>query len=152
MFGAEAAAEPGGGTGNDWLYGEADADVLSGRDGLDHLTGGAGKDIFDYDATTDSKGALRDVILDFAGVGKAVGDRIDLSTIDANATAGGNQAFKFVGTAKFTAPGQVHVVKSGADTLIQANTDANKATVEMDILVKDGAALHTQWVAGDFIL
>ncbi len=152
MYGGTGIDEPGGQAGNDWLYGEADADVLSGREGLDHLSGGPGNDIFDYDAVTDSKGALRDVILDFAGVGKAVGDRIDLSTIDANTTAGGNQAFKFVGTAKFTAPGQVHVVKSGADTLVQANTDANKATVEMDILVKDGTALHTQWVAGDFIL
>ncbi len=152
MYGGTGNDKLGGGSGNDWLYGEADADVLSGREGLDHLSGGPGNDIFDYDAVTDSKGALRDVILDFAGVGKAVGDRIDLSTIDANTTAGGNQAFKFVGTAKFTAPGQVHVVKSGADTLIQANTDADKATAELEILVKDGDSDPGDWIAGDFIL
>ncbi|MBL8660484.1 MAG: hypothetical protein JNM75_12100 [Rhodospirillales bacterium] len=152
MYGGSGNDKLGGGSGNDWLYGEGDADVLSGRGDLDHLSGGPGNDIFDYDAVTDSKGAARDVILDFAGAGAAAGDRIDLSTIDANTTAGGNQAFKFVGTAAFSGPGQVRVAASGADTLIQVNTDANKATVEMDILVKDGAATPTQWVAGDFIL
>ncbi|MBL8659148.1 MAG: hypothetical protein JNM75_05275 [Rhodospirillales bacterium] len=152
MYGGAGKDKLGGGSGNDWLYGEGDADVLSGRGDLDHLSGGPGNDIFDYDAVTDSKGAARDVIQDFAGAGAAVGDRIDLSTIDANATAGGNQAFKFVGKAGFSGAGQVRVAASGADTLIQVNTDANKATVEMDILVKDGTATPTQWVAGDFIL
>ncbi len=156
MYGGVGNDKLGGGSGDDQLYGEAGGDRLSGRDGLDHLSGGGGNDIFDYDAVTDSEGALRDVILDFAGVGKAVGDRIDLSTIDANTVNPNdhvNQKFAFVGNAAFSGPGQVHAIASGAgDTLIQANTDADKATAELEILVKDGDSDPGDWIAGDFIL
>lgn len=152
MYGGGGNDRLGGGSGNDSLFGGGGADRLSGRDDADQLTGGAGNDIFDYDAVTDSSpGASRDVILDFVGVGAAVGDRIDLSTIDANSGAGGNQAFVFRGTAGFTGAGQVRVTASGADTLVQANTGGSRAP-ELEILVKDGGADPSSWIAGDFIL
>ncbi|MBL8660832.1 MAG: hypothetical protein JNM75_13885 [Rhodospirillales bacterium] len=143
-----------GGAGSDVLNGAGGDDVLSGGKGRDQLTGGSGDDRFDYNAPGDSKpgATLRDVISDFVGVGAAAGDRIDLSTIDANTTKAGNQAFVFKGAAAFSGAGQVHVLASGANTLVQANTDANKATAEMEILVKDGATTPGHWVAGDFIL
>ena len=88
---------------NDTLIGNAGANVLKGGLGNDFLTGGAGRDIltggsgfdtFDYNAASESlPGLLRDVITDFVGNGNAAGDRIDLSTIDANALLFGNQAF-----------------------------------------------------------
>lgn len=92
---------------SDILTGNAGANVLNGGSGNDTLTGGAGRDVltggggalafdtFDYNATSDSlPGAiLRDVITDFQGNGALAGDRIDLSTIDANILLAGNQAF-----------------------------------------------------------
>jgi len=41
-------------------------------------------------------GLLRDAIADFVVNGSLPGDQIDLSTIDANSTTGGNQAFTFI--------------------------------------------------------
>jgi Ca2+-binding RTX toxin-like protein len=142
-----------GGPGADILYGEVDNDRLTGGAGLDQLSGGPRNDIFDYNAVSESKpgAANRDVVLDFNGVGVPAGDQVDLSTIDANTTKAGNQAFAFKGTGAITGPGQVHVVASGGDTLIQANTGGTTAP-ELEILVKDGTATPSQWVAGDFIL
>ena len=39
-----------------------------------------------------ASGALKDIILDFSGAGRD-GDKIDLSTIDANLSIAGDQAF-----------------------------------------------------------
>ncbi|HSO43791.1 MAG TPA: hypothetical protein VLR47_13305, partial [Rhodospirillales bacterium] len=50
----------------------------------------------------------------------------DLTTIDAIA-GGSDNAFAFRGTGGFTGNGQVRVAGSGADTVIQVNTDANTA-------------------------
>jgi Ca2+-binding RTX toxin-like protein len=142
-----------GGTGNDTLYGDADVDTMRGGEGLDRLTGGPGNDIFDYDAAADSKpgGSTRDVIFDFGGIGAAAGDRIDLSTIDANTGSAGNQAFAFIGTAAFTGAGQVRVSDAGADTLIQANTGGSLSP-ELELAVQDAGVPPGQWAAGDFIL
>ena len=70
---------------------------------------------------------------------------------DALPTAAGNQAFAFNGTVSITGPGQMQVAAVGADTLVRANT-AGSLAPDLEILVKDGAALPEQWVAGDFIL
>lgn len=142
-----------GGAGNDALNGAGGDDVLNGGSGRDQLAGGSGYDRFDYNAASDSGpgAALRDVIADFMGAGAATGDRIDLSTIDALASKAGNQAFVFNGTSAITGPGQVQVAAAGADTVIEANTTGSLAP-DLEILVKDGAALPGQWVAGDFIL
>jgi|CXWL01.1.fsa_nt_gi Ca2+-binding RTX toxin-like protein len=83
-----------GGTGNDTLNGGTGNDTLTGGTGRDLLTGGTGFDTFDYNAASDSPaGAGRDQIVGFDGNGAFLGDRIDLSTIDANAFLLGNQAF-----------------------------------------------------------
>jgi Ca2+-binding RTX toxin-like protein len=86
----------------DVLAGLAGADTLIGGKGRDLLAGGADNDTFDFNSKADSKkGALhRDVIGDFSGVG-GDGDHIDLAGIDANSARHGNQAFKFIGAAKF---------------------------------------------------
>lgn len=153
LYGGEGNDRVAGYIGNDTLYGENGADFMRGGDGLDRISSGAGNDIYDYDYVTDSKpgAATRDVILDYNGVGAAAGDVIDLSTIDANTGVTGNQAFVFKGSGAITGPGQVHVVASGTNTLIQANIGGTTAP-ELEILVADGTALHTQWVATDFIL
>ena len=97
-----------GSQGWDQLYGNAGANVLQGwngndllvgRAGKDTLTGGAGADRFQFTAIGDSVvGANADRITDFS---RAQGDKIDLSGIDANTGAAGNQAFSFIGSGLF---------------------------------------------------
>ncbi|MEH1831671.1 MAG: calcium-binding protein [Nostoc sp.] len=110
-----------GGGGKDTLNGGAGNDTLAGGTGSDILTGGAGNDVFDFNSVSDSPPSGRDLITDFVGNGSLPGDRIDLSTIDANSTKAGNQAFTFIGAAPFSAPGQVRY--SGG--ILQANTGGN---------------------------
>lgn len=147
LYGGTGADAMGGGSGNDTLYGEADNDVLAGTGGADKLSGGPGNDTYDFDYVSElAPGtANRDTILDFAGVGAAVGDRIDLSTIDANAGVAGNQAFVFGGSGA----GHVWAKASGTDTLVQADV-GGAAGPELEILVKSVAA--AAWTAADFIL
>ena len=105
-----------GGLGGDALRGNGLANRLEGRGGGDRLTGaeggdlllgGAGGDIFAYgqlgDSTlsslrSDGKKKAADYLPDFvSGI-----DRIDLSALDADILAGGDQAFSFIGTAAFS--------------------------------------------------
>ncbi|HXG79478.1 MAG TPA: PQQ-dependent sugar dehydrogenase, partial [Methyloceanibacter sp.] len=80
--------------GNDVLNGGSGADTLIGAKGRDMLIGGSEADRFDFDAVGQSRpGKLRDVIVDF---NPAEGDKIDLSTIDANSKAPGHQIFRFI--------------------------------------------------------
>jgi hypothetical protein len=80
-----------GNGGDNEVDGGDGSDTLSGGRGADQLTGGAGSDTFDYDAVKDSSVVSDcDVIWDFSS-----GDKIDLSSIDANTTVTGNQTFSF---------------------------------------------------------
>ncbi len=90
-----------GAAGNDTINGGAGNDTLVGGLGKDTMTGATGADKFDFNLTTESvRGVNRDVILDFI---RAQGDKIDLSTIDADTDGtAGNQAFAFIGTGAFT--------------------------------------------------
>lgn len=86
--------------GSDTVKGDAGADFIAGGAGNDTLTGGAdqdsleggiGADRFDFNSASESpSGGLIDHILDF---NRLEGDKIDLSTIDANVLLQGNQAF-----------------------------------------------------------
>ncbi len=83
-----------GKAGNDVINGGAGNDTIIGGAGRDTMTGGAGADFFVFKSATDSGSSppTRDIITDFTrGL-----DKIDLSAIDANAAASGNQAFKFI--------------------------------------------------------
>jgi Ca2+-binding RTX toxin-like protein len=126
-----------GGSGNDLLDGGSGNDVLHGGSGADALIGGLGADIFKYKSVSDSPaGSGKDVIIDFNGLGTAVSDQIDLSTIDANALAVGNQAFTYIGGAAFTAAGQLRY----AGGVLSGSTDADTAS-EFQIQLLGGPAL-----------
>ena len=97
----------GGGEGDDLLFGARGADVLRGFGGADDLRpgrgadrmqGGAGADEFVFCTVREAgRGDRSDVILDFeTGV-----DLINLSAIDADRTASGNQAFRWLGEERF---------------------------------------------------
>ena len=109
-----------GGAGNDQLFGVSGNDTLIGGTGTDQLRGGHGRDTFRFDTELDSAIGAGDSIVDFQ-----VGDKIDLSGIDANSSAGGNQAFTFIGSDAFTGAGQVRATfDSGTNRwTISGNTD-----------------------------
>ena len=98
----------------------------------DMLFGGAGADIFALLALTDSKVALagRDTIGDFSIL---AGDLIGLSALDADASAGGDQAFTFIGAAAFSAAGQVRAEVIGGDTIVSGNVNA---TLSADFAIR----------------
>jgi hypothetical protein len=118
MFGGSGDDRMDGGVGNDRLFGEAGNDqlfgglgddrmdggigndVLTGGRGRDTLVGGAGADRFDFNELADSvRGTNRDVVY----FERSQGDKLDLSTIDADTDGtSGNQAFSFIGTLGFS--------------------------------------------------
>jgi Ca2+-binding RTX toxin-like protein len=89
-----------GGSGNDTIYGEDDSDSIYGEAGDDYLSsgqgrdilsGGAGKDTYDFNSVSESPAfGAYDTILDFKWW---EGDKIDLTTIDADLGSPGDQAF-----------------------------------------------------------
>jgi Ca2+-binding RTX toxin-like protein len=136
-----------GNAGNDTLVGDAGADTLIGGAGVDSLAGGAGNDVFRFTALTDSGVVLgtRDRILDFT----QGADTIDLAAIDANAGGGTpNDAFAFIGSAAFSAAGQVRAfAQADGSTRIEVNVNAALAA-DLSIVVVGSVALQ----ATDFVL
>jgi hypothetical protein len=131
LVGRAGTDELNGFDGEDVLDGNGGNDTLTGGRGADSLTGDLGEDVFRFTALADSRvGEDHDTIEDFDdGV-----DVIDLGTMDANFGITGDQAFDFVGTGAFTAPGQVRVIDDGGNVLIQANVNNNLGT-DFEILV-----------------
>jgi serralysin len=72
---------------------------------------------------------------------------VDLSTIDARANLGGNQAFTFIGAAAFSGQGQVRIIDLGNDVVVQANRSGSLGA-DFEVLVQGVGTLS----AGDFIL
>ena len=115
-------------SGNDKISGLGGNDTLVGGVGKDTLTGGPGADHFDFNSISESvPGANRDVITDFGST-----DKIDLSTIDANSTMSGNQAFMFISASNFSHPGQVYY--DASHHILFGNTDGD-AAAEFEITV-----------------
>ncbi|MDW9483185.1 protease [Sinorhizobium meliloti] len=142
--------------GNDVLYGElgddimrggTENDVLIGGLGADDLYGEAGTDRFDFNLTTEStvSSTGRDTIFAFS---HAEGDKIDLSSIDANTAAAGNQVFIFTGTAAFSGiNGELRYTKTASDTYVYADVNGDKVA---DMAVHLDLAINLQ--ASDFIV
>ena len=115
--------------------------------------GGRGADVFDLDLASHSSPGLRDLLraadgaVAFEGAGAAAGDRIDVSGVDANQVAAGNQAFSFGGAGIAC----LSLVAAGASTLVRCNTDRD-AAFELELLIEDAATLASAYRAGDFVL
>jgi len=85
---------------NDTLTGNGSNNVLFGGLGKDTLTGGLGADTFRFNSAAETDaGVLRDSIQDFSA---AQGDKINLSSIDANSAVAYDQAFSFTQGAAFS--------------------------------------------------
>jgi Ca2+-binding RTX toxin-like protein len=120
-----------GGTGDDILIGGSGDDRIVGGAGHDIMSGGTERDIFDFNRVTETTAvsSTRDVIKGFIHAA----DRIDLSTIDANAAAAGNQSFRFIATAKFHGiAGELNIVKTDRPgtvddrTIVQGDINGDK--------------------------
>lgn len=74
------------------------------------------------------RGKKRDVIVDFNA---AQGDKVDLSTIDANTSLANDQAFSasIFTSGNFTQAGQLRLVGN----ILSGNTDSNFLTAEFEI-------------------
>lgn len=118
-----------GGSGDDVIDGGTGDDVISGGLGADRLTGGEGADRFVFLNVKDSLPTARDVITDFDVNG---GDVLDLSNIDARASASGFQNFVYIGDAGFTGEGQIRSTIQDGRTLVEVNTNG-AGTPEMVI-------------------
>jgi serralysin len=142
LFGAAGDDQLFGGAGRDKLFGGAGNDLLQGGLGKDVLVGGAGADDFVFASAAEAgKVGQRDVIRDFSG---AQGDDIDLSGIDANAKALGNQAFSFIGNETFSGKaGQLRY----EDGIVAGDVNGDKVA-DFHIEIANKHALS----AGDFLL
>lgn len=145
-----------GGTGADRIFGEGNNDTLRGGTGADTLRGGEGTDLLYGGADADrfvfaaaSESALdaiaRDRVADFS---RAQGDKIDLSLIDADPGAFGNNAFTWRGTLGFSGDaGQLRWIVSGTNALVLGDLDGDQAA-DFSILVLGIGNLR----ATDFVL
>lgn len=133
-----------GGYGDDVLDGGSGDDLLDGGYGADVLTGGTGDDMFHFGSYETGIGVAADRITDF----ESGADVIDLSGIDANIFAAGDQAFSYIGDAAFSGTaGELRFYVDGGDTWFSADTDGDAAADFQVVL----SGAH-QLPAADFLL
>lgn len=153
-----------GGTGSDHLEGNPGQDILRGGQGADvlvggydadRLVGGLGADRFVFNLIGDSTRANPDRIaagdgaIAMEGVGVRGGDVIDLSGIDANAYASGNQAFHWS-----TAPtaGSLYLQNDAqGNTQVIGHTN-NDGVPDFVLIIQDGALTAGAYSSNEFIL
>ena len=154
IAGGSKADELNGEDGDDVLKGNGDDDVLRGGNGSDLLVGGpgvdemfgeSGRDVFDFNPADDLMVCPAcDTIEDFRK-GK---DRIDVSDIDARAGSAKNDAFTFVGAAKFSgAKGELRYRRKARNVIVQADTNGD-GKADFEILVRKNRKLAKR----DFVL
>jgi serralysin len=121
LMGRDGADRLEGGAGNDWLDGGA---------GNDTLTGGDGRDVFAFD-----DGSGSDIITDF----RRNQDKIDLSEIDANVNATGEQGFSWIGAGAFTGTaGQLRAYSQGGQHFLAGDVNGDGAAdfmIQTNVLV-----------------
>jgi Ca2+-binding RTX toxin-like protein len=137
IYGTEGHNSIAGGAGDDTIYGGGGSDTLSGGDGADQ---------FIYFAAGDAPvGPPSEIIVDFTpGT-----DTIDLSQIDTDSTADGDQGFAFIGTGAFTnVAGQLRVDASTAGVrMVLGDVDGDGVA---DFRIQLGGSVTLS--ASDFIL
>jgi Ca2+-binding RTX toxin-like protein len=125
--------------GDDQLFAGAGNDLMDGGEGDDKLIDGVGKDIFtgstgvdrfDFNKLSEmgNTAATRDVITDMHVYLGA--DKIDLATLDANSTAGGDQAFSFIA-------GPITVFSGLAGELIWSQEDSSGIANDKTVISGD---------------
>jgi len=135
-----------GGAGDDTMYGLGGMDWLEGGLGADTMRGGPGNDLFVYQSAGESTAAKTDHILDF----EYVSDHIDLTRIDANTSAAGDQAFTFIGSDAFShTAGELRAYQSGASWFVEGDVDGDGV---VDLVVQVDTAAGHAIITNDFLL
>jgi Ca2+-binding RTX toxin-like protein len=123
-----------GGSGDDTLFGASGNDTLYGGEGYaDWLEGGIGADLFVWSNAQETgwSASTADIVADF---NHAQGDLLDVSGIDADLSAAGNQAFTFIANAAFSGnPGEIRYSYVDGDTLIEMQTGT---TPDADVVIR----------------
>jgi Ca2+-binding RTX toxin-like protein len=118
------------------ILGDAGNDTMTGGLGADSMQGGLGSDHFIYTSAADSTIAARDLIYDFTRGTQTVGDKINLSAIDANTNLTGNDAFLttlLASSGNFTQNAQLRYWNDGVNTYLEGNTDGVNSTAEFSV-------------------
>ena len=136
-----------GGAAADTLTGGGGTDSIFGGLGADTLRGNGGADTFIYSDIAQSTTSAADQIKDFAHDV----DKIDLSLIDADGIAAGNQAFSWIGGNAFTgsgaaSAGQLRAYLNGGTWFVEGDTNGD-GTSDFVILVDAAQPL----TASDFL-
>ncbi|HEY0052501.1 MAG TPA: calcium-binding protein, partial [Caulobacteraceae bacterium] len=143
IYGGAGANMLNGGAGNDQLFGGAEGELFYGEGGNDVITAGAGQDQifgmggadrFVFTALSDSIGAAPDILFDYNA---AEGDVIDVTAIDANVNAAGDQDFVFASSFG----GQA------GQAVLNYDAASNRTSLWLDVN-GDGAADSVIWIAG----
>jgi Ca2+-binding RTX toxin-like protein len=135
-----------GGRANDVLKGGANADLIHGNLGADILTGNGGADTFRYDGTADSNSGSMDQITDFT----PGADKIDLSRIDANSSAAGDQAFAWIGSSAFSgSAGELRAYEQSGTWFVEGDVNGDSVADFAVALTLQGPI---PLGAGDFLL
>lgn len=142
-----------GGDGNDLLVGGINDDVLNGDNGDDRLIGGEGRDVLaggeGHDRFFFVNLDFQDRILDF----QTGFDRIDLTAIDANTQAAGDQAFAYVGDANFSGTAGELRGFWGANNAYFIAGDVNGDRIaDVIVEVSSPASPGTPLISTDFLL
>ena len=142
-----------GTAGNDRLTGSDCNEILIGGLGKDTLQGGGGNDIFTLNAVEESSREFGfDYIYGFDAPGRAAGDLIDLSAIDADLLTPGHQAFTYAGPD--ASPGQGVVIwfdhSWNDSTMVQGQ---QRGGGWFQFWIFDGAAVSAaDYTQDDFVL
>lgn len=125
-----------GGAGDDLIFAGQGGDRLVGGAGQDVLSGGTGADRFVYDLVSDSVVAAADLIRGFGA-----DDVLDLSGVDADANADGDQAFAYVGFDAFSGTaGELRQELTQRGTMLLGDVDGDGSA---DFAVAFDAPLDT---------
>jgi Ca2+-binding RTX toxin-like protein len=124
------------------LGGTASADVFLLGGGLDSVSGKGGVDIFRFLPTAIGPAAGNaTTLLDFS---RGAGEVIDLSAIDAIAGTLADDAFTFIGTAPFTAAGQLRWQDQGTVRLVLGEVTGD-GVADLTIFVKATGPIDSNW-------
>jgi hypothetical protein len=126
------------------VVGSLKDDIIDASGKSELISGGKGADSFRFDSIEDSRPGAMDRIMDFS-----VGDKIDLSGIDAMISKAGDQAFSYVEAGSKMGAGMVSSyfdAKSGM-TIVEAHTN-NDGVADFSMELAGNVAL----TKNDFVL
>lgn len=138
-----------GAVGSDTLSGGGGDDLLIGNGGFDTLTGGAGNDVFAFTSASDTNSfdgtTGQERIMDFVK-GQ---DKISLSTIDADTSLAGDQAFLVAGQTSVVHAHSINWFVSGTNLVIQGDVNGDNVA---DFTIYLPSQTGTVLAASDFYL